>query len=467
MTVKGEASMRKKKKRRVVSVVVLVLLAVIGFMGWNFLKPLVVESSETTYASYTVETGSITNTMSFSASVALLRSETHTATAETTVRKVYVEESQAVSKGDKLVQLANGELYKAEIDGTVNEIPVAENDTVYPNTTLAQICDLENMQVTLRVDEYDIDKVSVGQKCTVTILSLGQSFETEIAHINRISASQGNVAYYSVTAQIEAPDNVMPGMQATVTIPSAEAINVAILDMNAFAFEEKQPYVLQKAADGSYEKVFVEVGMNDGLSVEIKNGLSVGDVVYAVSGAETVEPLFTVQDIYTAIVGESIVINDMSASGMEMFGTGGMPFGEGAFDPENLPEDMDFSQFGTPPDGMSGDVSGEVTMPESMSSTQEESTENRPAADVPMADQAGEIDIGEVSENNSAENAENSGDTGTGSPSERSEKRGLSAPEGEAGAAGSRGGAQSGNRPSESADSSTEETFEDGGMAND
>lgn len=463
MTVKGfETTMRKRKKRRIVHVLVLILLVAVGFIGWNYLKPLVVESSETIYDSYTVETGDITNTMSFSASVALLYSETHAATAETTVRKVYVEQSQKVNEGDKLLQLASGEMIKAGIDGTVNEIAVEEGDKVYPNTSLTQICDLENMQVSLRVDEYDIDKVSVGQKCTVTIMSLGLSFETEIAHINRISAASGNVAYYSVTAEVKVPENVLPGMQATVTILSAEANDVPVLDMNALTFKDKEPYVLVKSADGAYEEVSLEVGMNDGLMVEIKSGLSVGDEVYTIAGTESVESLFTVQDIYNALVGETVVINDMSGAGMGRFGSGEMPFGDMTFDPENMPEGFDLIDM-TIPEGAAPFGDGDEGTESGISGGNESEAQSAMTEDTTPQDEAetGETaQFGEANGTKAEMNGENMEETGTTFPSDRSEIGNMPAMDGEMEAPVGRG-----ERPSMGS-SAGDNTPEDGGNAN-
>ena len=61
----------------------------------------------------------------------------------------------------------------------------------------------------------------------MTVVSLGLTFETEIRHVNRVSASTGAVASYTVTADIDAPENVLPGMQATVTIPRESVAGVS------------------------------------------------------------------------------------------------------------------------------------------------------------------------------------------------------------------------------------------------
>ena len=43
---------------------------------------------------------------------------------------------------------------------------------------------MTHIQVSLQVDEYDVDKVSAGQPCTVTIVPLGMDFETNMIRLN-------------------------------------------------------------------------------------------------------------------------------------------------------------------------------------------------------------------------------------------------------------------------------------------
>ena len=90
----------------------------------------------------------------------------------------------------------------------------------------------------------------------VTVVSLELTFETEIDHVDRVSASSGAVASYTVTADIDAPENVLPGMQATVTIPRESVSGVNMLPMAALTFDEDgAPCVLVDDGAGGYARV--------------------------------------------------------------------------------------------------------------------------------------------------------------------------------------------------------------------
>ena len=74
--------------------------------------------------------------------------------------------------------------------------------------------------VTLRLDTTPpLVQATAGANLTLTVTALGETFDSEITHINRISASQGSTAYYTVTCEMDVTEDVLPGMAVTVTIP--------------------------------------------------------------------------------------------------------------------------------------------------------------------------------------------------------------------------------------------------------
>ena len=161
------------------------------------------------------------------------------------------------------------------------------SDSVIAGDTLVQIADFSHLRVTFRVDEYDIGDVAVGQACTVTVTALEKTYESSIAAIDYISASTGNVAYYTATAYVDVNGDALPGMQVTVTIPQEEAKDVVILKVDALSFDStNQAFVWMKNDAGELEQVNVTTGVSNGNYIEITSGLSDGDQVYAEAKVE-------------------------------------------------------------------------------------------------------------------------------------------------------------------------------------
>ena len=258
----------------------ILLLALIGGGLWVAYRSLK-QQYTVTYDSYTATRGSISNSLSFSGNLGLVDSASYTASSSSTVRTLYVCAGDEVHEGDKLLRLANGETVTADFDGKVNTVSVCEGDSVSAGDALVQIADFTHMRVSFRVDEYDISDVAVGQACTVTVTALERSFESSIATIDHISASSGNVAYYTATADVDVDDGVLPGMQVTVTLPQEEAKDVVILKVDALSFDRtNQAYVWMKNDAGELEQVQVTTGVSNGNYIEITDGLSEGDAVY-------------------------------------------------------------------------------------------------------------------------------------------------------------------------------------------
>ena len=339
-------------------VVLLAVVAAVCLAGYSYIYPMAAGAEKTVYASYTAETGDIATTMSFSAQISAIYTETLQNSGEATVTNIYVTQDQAVEVGDKILDLSNGETLKAGIDGTVNEISVAKGDWLRRSQGLVQIVDFTQLQVSLSVDEYDVQKVCKGLPCTVTIISLGLDLETEIDHINLVSGSMGNVASYSATARLDAPENVLPGMAATVTIPDEEALGVTTLDMEALSFrEDGTPYVLILQADGSYQEREVETGLSDGMRVEIVSGVEAGETVWAVTGTEAAES-FSLGKLYASLVGQTVVIREGERSRDT-----GRSFNDGMEPPQGMgvPEGMEMPEGMETPRGR--DASENVQAP--------------------------------------------------------------------------------------------------------
>ena len=325
----GKPRRRRALRRIFALLLALLILAGGALYAWNSLK----KEYTVTYDSYTASTGSISNALSFSGNLSLVDSATYTAGSSGKVRTLYVAAGDAVKEDDKLVRLANGETVTAGFDGRVNTLSVAVDDEVQQGDELVQIADFSHLKVTFRVDEYDIGDVAVGMDCTITVTSQEKNFPSRVDAIDYISASSGNVAYYSATAyvDVEAGDGVLPGMQVTVSIPKDAAENVVVLKVDALSFDfANQAFVWMKEESGELRQVYVTTGVSNGNYIEIREGLSDGDEVFVEA------PTTDENDLFAGMFG-SRRFNQRQGSGM----------GDGDFDP-NARGDFDADRTGGP-----------------------------------------------------------------------------------------------------------------------
>lgn len=310
---------KRRLKKFIIFLIVLIILAAAGLYAYDAMK----KEYTVTYTPYTATIGTISNSLSFSGSLQLINNKTYQAASASTVKTVYVSEGDSVKKGDKLVRLANGESITADFDGRVNQLYVEKDDDISMGGQLVQVADFSRMKVSIRVDEYDISSVSVGQRCVVTATATENKFESSIDSINYISASAGNVAYYTGIAYVDVPadSGVYPGMQVTITIPQEEANDVVVLKEDALSFDRSnQAFVYIKNDVGEMEQKNVTVGVSNGNYVEIKDGVKDGDTVYVV--AEKTESTGLVSSLMSGVFGGT-QINGMGGGNMPSFGGSG------------------------------------------------------------------------------------------------------------------------------------------------
>ena len=277
-----EKKKKRGKKRRIIRRIILALILVLILGGAAWLGIMSLQQEYTvTYNEFNASTGTISNSLSFSGSLQARSNTTYTASSSATVRAVYVSLQQDVKAGDALMRLSSGQTVEAEFDGRINQLYAAEGDKVSAGANLVQVVDFEHMQVSVRVDEYDISSVHTGDECHIATVATEKTFTSTIDSINYVSSSTGSVAYYSAIAYVDVAEGVYPGMQVTVTIPQDEAANVVILRSDALSFDlTNQAFVYTMDENGELKTTYVNTGFSNGNYVEIKEGLQSGDTVY-------------------------------------------------------------------------------------------------------------------------------------------------------------------------------------------
>lgn len=243
------------------------------------------------YNETVVQLGSLTTYYHFDGVVHAKHSQTITAQAADTVRSVYVVQNQQVRKGDRLYRTDGGETVKAEIDGEVTGLYIHEGDVIAAGAKTAEIIDLENLEVQLSVDEYDVGAMTKGKAAEVTVLAQGGAYDGVVTALDKNGTASGDLSYYTAYVDLEKTEGVYPGMQVSAKVLRSHAENAVLLKMDAVQFDEyNKPYVLVRRKAGE-EPVHtpVTVGASDGVTCVIESGLAAGDTVCVKNGMSVME----------------------------------------------------------------------------------------------------------------------------------------------------------------------------------
>jgi HlyD family secretion protein len=169
----------------------------------------------------------------------------------------------------------------APFDGTVLSVGAAIGDLVSSNVTVVTLADLNTLEVLTSIDETDISNVKTGQDAQITFDAFpGKRFQGKVLEVPLQGQLSQNVVTYEVPVSLEGTDGValLPGMTANVKIILGQRQNALLLPVLAVAQGDNGNEVLLESGTGTVTTP-VEVGLNDGVNVEIVRGLNEGDKV--------------------------------------------------------------------------------------------------------------------------------------------------------------------------------------------
>ena len=228
-----------------------------------------------------------------------------------------VEEDEYVAEGDNILQYSDGTYLTAPYDLVISSYSVPDTGSICTSSNYVEVQSLEDLYMTLSIDESEIGSVKVGQAATIT---LNANEDTEytgtITKINEIGTYSSSGSTYTATLSIENDGNIKIGMSASCTITLEEATDVIAVPIEAVQTKDGQKYVIVVNSDGSTTEVDVETGISDDSYVEITSGLS---------GGETIQMTSTT----TQSTGSSSSSSSKNSGGLTSGMSGGMQQGGG------------------------------------------------------------------------------------------------------------------------------------------
>jgi HlyD family secretion protein len=178
----------------------------------------------------------------------------------------------------------------AQISGTILEIPVREGDQVIQSnnfnagTTIATIADMSKMIFEGKVDESEVGKLEEGKDIKVILGAINEKeFPAVLTFVAPKGVEENGAVQFTIKADvtIEASTKIRAGYSANaeIEIESKDSILVikeALLQFNRIT---EKPYVELQNENGNFTKKNVEIGLSDGINVEILEGIEEGDKI--------------------------------------------------------------------------------------------------------------------------------------------------------------------------------------------
>ncbi len=182
---------------------------------------------------------------------------------------------------------ANTEI-RATVSGMVLDVPVKtgnqviESNNFNDGTTIATLADVDKMIFEGKVDESEVGKITENLPLEITVGAIeNKKFDAVLDYIAPKGVSENGAIQFEIKGTLKKGDTtfIRAGLSANASIILARADSVLTIKEALVQYDPKtlKPFVEIQTGDQVFERKDVELGISDGINVEIKSGISKDD----------------------------------------------------------------------------------------------------------------------------------------------------------------------------------------------
>ncbi len=178
---------------------------------------------------------------------------------------------------------------RSTITGMVLDVPVkAGNQVIEANnfndgTTVATLADVEKMIFEGKVDESEVGKIKEDLPLEITVGAIeGKVFDATLDYIAPKGVAENGAIQFEIKGTLAKKDDdtfIRAGLSANASIILEKAEDVLSIKEALVQYDPKTktPYVEVATGDQEFERRDIEVGVSDGIYVEVKSGITAQD----------------------------------------------------------------------------------------------------------------------------------------------------------------------------------------------
>jgi HlyD family secretion protein len=184
---------------------------------------------------------------------------------------------------------ANTEI-RATVSGMVLDVPVKtgnqviESNNFNDGTTIATIADVEKMIFQGKVDESEVGKITENLPLEIVVGAIeNKKFDAILDYIAPQGVSENGAIQFEIKGTLNKRDTtfIRAGLSANASIILARADSVLAVKEALVQYDAKTqlPFVEVMTGDQQFERRDIELGISDGINVEIKSGVTKEDAI--------------------------------------------------------------------------------------------------------------------------------------------------------------------------------------------
>ena len=158
---------------------------------------------------------------------------------------------------------------------------VIQANTLNEGTTVATVANMSDIIFDGNIDETEVGSLSEGMPLKITVGALKDLFfNATLEYISPKATENNGTNLFEIKAAVKIPADVKirSGYSANAEIVLEESLNVVSVPERILEFKGDSTFVY-KSIGKEYERVAIKTGISDGINIEVKEGISQGDML--------------------------------------------------------------------------------------------------------------------------------------------------------------------------------------------
>ncbi len=177
---------------------------------------------------------------------------------------------------------------RATVTGMVLAVPVkighavTEANTFSEGTTIATVADMTDMVFVGNVDESEVGRIGEGMAIDLKVGAIrDRRFAGTLEYISPLGVLVNGSVQFEVRAALAPVEDtfIRAGSSANADIVLDRQDEVLAINESVLQFDDGRPYVEVEVGDQQFERREVELGLSDGIHVEVLDGISADDAI--------------------------------------------------------------------------------------------------------------------------------------------------------------------------------------------
>jgi HlyD family secretion protein len=177
---------------------------------------------------------------------------------------------------------------RATVSGMVLDVPIKEGNQVIEannfneGTSIASLADIKKMIFEGKIDESEVGKIKEGLPLEITVGAIENTkFDAVLDYIAPKGVAENGAIQFAIKGTLKNIDStfIRAGLSANASIILDKAENVLAIKEALVQYDSKtqKPFVEVETSNQEFERRDVQLGISDGIYVEVKGGITEDD----------------------------------------------------------------------------------------------------------------------------------------------------------------------------------------------